>query len=71
MEGREEEKKELLREAREKLGQLEKSLIYSQHMPDCGAKVVAAITEVKERIQGLKATGSRTGPVPTATAVGL
>ena len=57
VEGREEEKRLLLWEAREKLGQLEKSLKYCQDTPDRGAKTLAAITEVKERIQRLEDEG--------------
>ena len=56
-EGREEEKRLLLWEAREKLGQLEKSLMYSHKMPDGGAKTLAAITEIQERIQRLEEEG--------------
>ena len=58
VEGREEEKKRvLLKEAREKLGQLEQSLKYSKNMPDGGTKTLASIAEVQERIQKLEEEG--------------
>ena len=56
VEGRE-EKRVLLWQAREKLGQLEKSLKYCQDTPDRGAKTLAAITEVQQRIQRLEEEG--------------
>ena len=54
VEGRDEMRGKLVREARERLGQLEKSLMYIQNTPDGGSKILAAITEIQERIQRLE-----------------